>query len=195
MRLDLIFNRIQRLIAEHSGSDGKIKFLRKQGVIIGNNCHLETMSFSTEPYLVELGDHVAIANGTVLVTHDGGISCFRDEFPGDDIFGKIIIGNNVHIGVNCTILPNTIIGDNCIVGAGSVLRGRFPGESVIVGNPAKVIMSVQAQKFLFKVNPNRLHTEEMTDPEKKPIVIKHFASKSIIAETTERSIHTVSDNQ
>ncbi|HBE40814.1 MAG TPA: hypothetical protein DDW27_06340, partial [Bacteroidales bacterium] len=90
MRLDLIFNRIQRLIAEHSGSDGKIKFLRKQGVIIGNNCHLETMSFSTEPYLVELGDHVAIANGTVLVTHDGGISCFRDEFPGDDIFGKII---------------------------------------------------------------------------------------------------------
>jgi len=183
MRLDLIFYRIQRFIAEHSGSDGKIKFLRKQGVIIGKNCHLETMSFSTEPYLVELGDHVAIANGTVLVTHDGGISCFRDEFPGDDIFGKITIGNNVHIGVNCTILPNTTIGDNCIVGAGSVLRGRYPGESVIVGNPAKVLMSIQAQKFLFKVNPNRLPTEKLTDPEKKPIVLKHFASGSMAQET------------
>jgi acetyltransferase-like isoleucine patch superfamily enzyme len=180
MRIDQIFNRIQRIIAEHSSSDQKIKYLRKQGVFIGNNCHLETMSFSTEPYLVEMGDHVAIANGTVLVTHDGGISCFRDEFPGDDIFGKILIGNNVHIGVNCTILPNTIIGDNCIVGAGSVLRGRFPGESVIVGNPAKVIMSIQTQKFLFKVNPNRLHTEEMTDPGKRPIVIDHFASRSIL---------------
>ncbi|HBE40452.1 MAG TPA: hypothetical protein DDW27_04490, partial [Bacteroidales bacterium] len=109
--------------------------------------------------------------------------------------GKIIIGNNVHIGVNCTILPNTIIGDNCIVGAGSVLRGRFPGESVIVGNPAKVLMSVHAQKFLFKVNPNRLHTEEMTDPEKKPIVIKHFAAKSIISETAESLNRTDSGNK
>jgi len=177
MNLKRIVNRIQRFVAEHSGSDQKIRYLRKQGVVIGSGCHLETMSFSTEPYLVELGDHVAIANGTVLVTHDGGISCFRDEFPGDDVFGKIVIGNNVHIGVNCTILPNTEIGDNCIVGAGSVLRGRFPAESVIVGNPAKVIMSIQTQKFLFRVNPNRLHTEEMSDPAKKPIVLKHFTTK------------------
>jgi acetyltransferase-like isoleucine patch superfamily enzyme len=173
-----IFNRIERFIAEHSGSDQKIRYLRKQGVIIGKDCHLETMSFSTEPYLVELGDHVAIANGTVLITHDGSISCFREEFPGDDVFGKIIIGKNVHIGINCTILPNTIIENNCIVGAGSVLRGRFPADSVIVGNPAKVIMSIQVQKLLFKMNPNRLHTEEMSDPEKKPLVLEHFATKN-----------------
>lgn len=177
MKIKMIIDRIQRKIAEYSDSDHKVKYLRKQGVVIGENCHLETMSFSTEPYLVEIGDQVAIANGTVFITHDGGISCFRDEFPGDDIFGKIIIGANVHIGINCTILPNTEIGNNCIVGAGSVLRGRYPADSVIVGNPAKVIMSIQVQKFLFRVNPNRLHTEEMSDPVKKPIVLKHFATK------------------
>lgn len=177
MGIRRLVDRIQRKIAEYSYSDQKVKYLRKQGMQIGKQCHLETMSFSTEPYLVELGDHVAIASGTVFITHDGGISCFRDEFPGDDVFGKITIGNNVHIGINCTVLPNTEIGNNCIVGAGSVLRGRYPDDSVIVGNPAKVIMSINTQKFLYKVNPNRLHTEEMSDPGKKPIVIKHFNFK------------------
>lgn len=176
MGIGRIFDRIQRKIAEYSTSDQKVKYFRKQGMKIGKLCHLETMSFSTEPYLVEIGDHVAIANGTVFITHDGGISCFRDDFPGDDVFGKITIGNNVHIGINCTVLPNTEIGNNCIVGAGSVLRGRYPDDSVIVGNPATVIMSISTQKFLYKVNPNRLHTEELSDPDKKPIVIKHFAS-------------------
>jgi len=177
MKIMNIISRIQRAIAQHSGSDSKISYLRKQGIIIGKGCHLETMSFSTEPYLVELGDHVAVANGTVFITHDGGISCFRDEFPDDDVFGKIVIGNNVHIGINCTILPNTFIGDNCIIGAGSVLRGRFPGDSVIVGNPAKVIMNIQMQRFLYRVNPDRLPTEKLTDPEKKPVVLNHFAAK------------------
>ena len=177
MGIKRLLNRIQRKIAEYSDSDKKIKYLRKQGMKIGQHCHLETMSFSTEPYLIEIGDHVAIANGTVFITHDGGISCFRDECPGDDVFGKITIGNNVHIGINCTVLPNTEIGNNCIVGAGSVLRGRYPDDSVIVGNPAKVIMSINTQKFLYRVNPNRLHTEELSDPGKKPIVIKHFTFK------------------
>lgn len=177
MKVKSIINRLQRVIAEHSGSDRKIAFLRKQGISIGKGCHLETMSFSTEPYLVELGDHVAVANGTVFITHDGGISCFRDEFPDDDVFGKIVIGNNVHIGINCTILPNTVIGDNCIIGAGSVLRGRFPIDSVIVGNPAKVIMNIKMQRFLYRVNPDRLPTEKMTDPEKKLVVLNHFAVK------------------
>lgn len=169
--------RLHRMIINHSNSDRKIKFLRKEGAKIGNNCHLETMSFSTEPYLIEIGDHVAIANGTVFITHDGGIRCFRGEFPEDDIFGEIIIGNNVHIGINCTILLNTVIGDNCIVGAGSVVRGRFPENSVIAGNPAKVMMTTTMQKFLFKQNPNRLPTAKMTDPGKKPIVLNHFNSK------------------
>ena len=173
------FNRLCRMIVNHSTSERRISYLRKQGARIGNNCHLETMSFSTEPYLIEIGDHVAIANGTVFITHDGGIRCFRDEFFEDDVFGEIIIGNNVHIGINCTVLLNTIIGDNCIIGAGSVVRGRFPENSVIAGNPAKVIMNTTMQKFLFKQNPNRLPTARMTDPGKKPLVIKHFTDKKL----------------
>jgi len=147
---------------------------------IGERCHLETMAFGTEPYLIELGDHVAIANGTVFITHDAGVRCFRDEFPIDDIFGEIKIGNNVFIGINCTILPNTEIGNNCIVGAGSVVRGKFQDNSVIIGNPAKVLTNMAVQKLLYRTNPGRLSTEKMTDPEKKPFVIKHFMERKVL---------------
>ena len=55
----------------------------------------------------------------------------------------VTIGNNVFIGTKAVILKGTTIGDNCIVGAGSVVRGTFPDGVVIAGNPAKVICTVK----------------------------------------------------
>lgn len=53
---------------------------------------------------------------------------------------KIDIGENVWIGWNCTILKGVTIGDNSIVAAGSVvLRGKYPPNSLLAGNPAKVV--------------------------------------------------------
>lgn len=53
---------------------------------------------------------------------------------------KINIGENVWIGWNCTILKGVSIGDNSVVAAGSVvLRGVYPPNSLIAGNPAKVV--------------------------------------------------------
>lgn len=168
--------RIQVAILKHSGNDEKkIKFLRKQGMKVGEKCHFNTMSFSTEPYLIELGDRVTISAGCDLVTHDGAIRCFReDDMVDADIFGKIVIGSNVFIGINSTILPNTYIGDNSIVGAGSVVRGRFPENSVIVGNPAQVVMKTSFQKFLYMQNPGLIKTHNLADRDKVKIVKEHF---------------------
>lgn len=52
---------------------------------------------------------------------------------------KIIIGENVWIGSQCVILPGIQIGDNSIIGAGSVVTKSIPTNSIAVGNPAKVI--------------------------------------------------------
>ena len=177
MRISNIIASFHRFLVKKSGSEIKIKYMRTQGMKIGKNCELQTISFSTEPYLVELGDNVGISDGTVFITHDAGIRCFKTEFPHGDIFGRILIGNNVFIGINCTILPNTIIGDNCIVGAGSVVRGRFPENSVIVGNPAKVLTSMNVQKLLYKQNPGYIDTGNLSDKAKKPLVAKHFGLK------------------
>ena len=141
---------------------------------IGRDCFINNVNFSTEPYLIEIGDHVAIAAGTDFITHDGAIWCFRNEYKNGDVFGKIKIGNNVFIGNNCTIMPGTTVGDNCIIGAGSIVRGQFPENSVIVGNPAKVVISMSIQKLLYKQNPNFLEIRHLPLKEKTRIIKKHF---------------------
>ena len=161
-------------LLQKSSDKKKAKFLRRHGMKIGEDCRLNTMNFSTEPYLIEIGDHVAIADGTDFVTHDGAIWCFREELINADIFGKITIGNNVFIGNNCTILPNTFIGNNCIVGAGSVVRGKFPDDSVIIGNPAKVVMNLSSQKFLYLQNPGLIRTQGLSHKRKIELIKEHF---------------------
>lgn len=174
MNLREIFYRLHLKLLEKSSNEAKIKYLRRQGMKIGQNCLIGTMNFSTEPYLIEIGNHVAIADDTEFVTHDGGIWCFRDEISNADLFGKIKIGNNVFIGNNCSILPNTIIGDNCIVGTGSVVRGKFPNNSVIIGNPATVIMNTNVQKFLYLQNPGLLKTKNLPRKKKTRAIKDHF---------------------
>lgn len=54
----------------------------------------------------------------------------------------ITVGNNVWIGGGVTVLPGVEIGDNCVIGAGSVVVKSIPANSVAVGNPCKVIRKV-----------------------------------------------------
>lgn len=54
----------------------------------------------------------------------------------------IIVGNNVWIGANVTVVPGVTIGDNCVIGAGSVVTKDIPDNTVAVGNPCKVIKSI-----------------------------------------------------
>ena len=56
----------------------------------------------------------------------------------------VYIGNNVFIGMGATILMGADIGDNCIIGAGSVVKGTIPPNSVVAGNPARVICKLRS---------------------------------------------------
>jgi acetyltransferase-like isoleucine patch superfamily enzyme len=169
----MIFKQIHEKILLKCSLEQRSNYLRRQGLKVGKNCHINTMLFSTEPYLIEIGDLARIAGGVNFITHDGSISCFRDELKGD-ILGRIKIGNNVFIGTNCIILPNTTIGDNCIVGAGSIVRGHFPQNSVIIGNPAKVVLNMNVQKMLFRNSPGFVSTKNLSPEEKAKKIKKHF---------------------
>ena len=55
----------------------------------------------------------------------------------------IVIGKNCFIGCNSIILKGTILGDGCVIGAGAVVSGKFESNSVIAGNPARVIKKLE----------------------------------------------------
>jgi acetyltransferase-like isoleucine patch superfamily enzyme len=170
-------NLILRTFIRFLWGKARILFLRKMGVKIGKDCLIFCADFSTEPFLIELGNHVTVSHGVRMITHDGGVWIFRKEYPNLDIFGKISIGDNTCIGMNAIILPNTKIGQNCIVGAGSVVKGQFPDNSLIMGNPAKVVMSTQIQKKLYLMSSMRINTKGLNFGKKRKAIIKHFANK------------------
>lgn len=153
----------------------RIKVMRRRGVKIGKNCHIANISYSTEPYLIEIGDHVSIASKSRIITHDGSMWIFREEFPQIDLFGKIKIGNNVFIGIGCTILPNTTIGDNCVIGAGTVVRGTIPDNSIVMGNPGKVIMNKNIFKRMVLNKPGLFNTLDYSLHQKKAFLMEHFS--------------------
>jgi len=168
-----IFETLKVKVLEQSSTKMRVGYLRKRGVKIGKNCRIYTMSFSTEPFLIEIGNNVAISAGTEFITHDGSVVLFKNEMEGQ-VFGKIIIGNDVFFGINCLILYNTKIGDNCVVGAGSVVRGQFPDNSVIVGNPARVVMKTSMLKMLLKQSPGLVKTDNLSVEKANALVKKHF---------------------
>ena len=151
----------------------RIRLLRADGVKIDKNCLVHTPYFSVEPYLIEIGDHVAISSGTEFITHDAVGWLFQDH-PNMGIFGPIKVGNNTFFGLKCTILPGTTIGSNCVIGAGSVVRGVIADDSVVMGNPAKVIMKTSLLKMMLLNSRNRLETHMFNSEQKKRALLKHF---------------------
>lgn len=118
-------------------------YARRNGVNIGENNLLGYNHWSSEPYLISIGNNCQLTNCKIL-THGerggGGGQVIRDKFPEFDCFGKVIIGDYVYIGTNALILPGVTIGNNVLVAAGSVVTRSIPDKVVVVaGNPARII--------------------------------------------------------
>ncbi|MBI9061709.1 MAG: acyltransferase [Marinilabiliaceae bacterium] len=163
-----------RVLIRITYGKARIFFLRQMGVKIGENCLVFYADFSTEPYLIELGNHVTVSTGVRFITHDGAVWLFRQEYPDLDIFGPIKIGNNSCIGMNSILLPNTQIGENCIVAAGAVVKGRFPDNSLIIGNPAKRVLDTRMQKRLYMMSPSKFNMKRLNNRKKKKVLLDRF---------------------
>lgn len=131
-----------------------VEYARYLGVRIGEDCVIypdPKNLFSTEPFLITIGNHVMITNGVKFLTHDG--AAFTLAYRHDknhkkyfDIWGPISIGNNVYIGTNALILSNVTVCDNVIIAAGAVVSKDIDEDGVWAGVPAKRIKSFAEYK-------------------------------------------------
>ncbi len=138
--------KIRKIYYQLTGNDEafvqlKIQQFRESGGTCGENFKFYC-PMPTEPYLITIGNDVTIAGGTVLLTHDNSV--IKCDLDATDYFGRIHIGDQCFIGFNSIILPGITLGENTIVGAGSVVTKSFPeGHVVIAGNPARILCTVE----------------------------------------------------
>lgn len=96
-----------------------VKYARKIGVEVGNGTHfVNCPSFSSEPWLISIGERTNISSDVSFITHDGGRWVLDHLYPQDAPFykiGPISVGSNCFLGMRTMILPNVCIGDNCVI--------------------------------------------------------------------------------
>jgi acetyltransferase-like isoleucine patch superfamily enzyme len=107
---------------------------------IGRRCKISSHTFVCEGVTIE--DDVFIGHGVMFTNDTYPRATSPDgklQTEADWKVEKIIVKRGASIGTGATILPNTSIGENAIVGAGSVVTKNVPAHAVVAGNPARVL--------------------------------------------------------
>ena len=116
-----------------------IQRLISKGMKLGNGVAiLDPFFFDPDHcFLISIGDGCTLAPNVRLIAHDAS----SKKLVGATRFGRITIGANCFLGDSVIVLPNVSIGQDSIIGAGSVVTRDVPPGSVAVGNPASVLMA------------------------------------------------------
>ena len=140
----------QRSIIVTRTADAKIS--------VGNNVGMSGVTIYARREIT-IGDNTCIGGNVKIIDND--FHPLDAEKRNELLLGKapetgdraewigtkpVHIGKNCFIGCNALILKGTELGDGCVVGAGAVVSGKFDAGSVIVGNPARVIRSVNSDE-------------------------------------------------
>lgn len=125
----------------------KIMVNGKGSFVLGENSYIYWSSVMATggKAKIQIGKDCAISWNVNMIAYD--LHAYQDK----DFYGDIKVGDKVWIGANATILKNVEIGEGCIVAANSlVTSGSYPSNSLIAGNPAKVIKENIELRILTK---------------------------------------------
>ncbi len=123
----------------------RIWYFKKDGVVftgvpnfIHPSARLDTLGGVT------VRGNVTISADVFVLSHDYAITkglCAsgRRDVKGIAVFDPVTIGENCFVGLGAILLPGTVLGRDVIVGAGAVVRGSIPANSVVIGNPAIIV--------------------------------------------------------
>lgn len=115
----------------------------QKNAVIGRRCKISSHTFICEGVTIE--DQVFIGHGVTFVndtypratTADGEL-----QRPSDWTVERTLVRKGASIGSGATVLANVVIGEGAIVGAGSVVTRDVPAQSIVAGNPARVLRTV-----------------------------------------------------
>lgn len=153
------------------------RYARMLGVSIGVNCFISTRNWSSEPYLITIGNNCQVTQDVHFHTH-GGAHVVRNLIPDFDVFGKIVVKDWAYIGSGSHIMPGVTIGEGALIAAGSIVTKSVPSKEVWGGAPAKRICSVD--DYINRNKTFNLNTKQLSAKEKKRILISLSDDKFIV---------------
>lgn len=123
-------------------------------LIFGQNCHIGDYVHIAAQQQVTLGDNCLLASHVFITDLNHG--SYGSEKSASDpetdpnsrtlSSSPVSIGSNVWIGENVCVLPGVSIGDGCVIGAGAIVTKSVPANSIVVGNPGRIIKRYVAGK-------------------------------------------------
>jgi acetyltransferase-like isoleucine patch superfamily enzyme len=132
---------------------------------VGNNCKISSHTFICDGVTIE--DDVFIGHGVMFIndTYPRATAEGRLQTEADWAVEPTLVKRGASVGSNSTILSNVTIGENAIVGAGSVVTRDVPPNTIVAGNPARVLRSVD--EALAK------------DRQRREVIVEHCLARSI----------------
>ena len=133
---------LQRRIAARVRGEQDLAALVARGLELGPEVYIARGFYFDPgyPWLISIGGESTVGPNVTILTHDATPKLRT----GYSVIAPVRIGARVFVGANVTILPGTSIGDDAIVGAGSVVRGDIPPGAIFVGNPAEPVGTTEA---------------------------------------------------
>ena len=174
-------NKLIRKILEYlRGEPQHLNKLIKRGLKIGKNFHRMggVIIDPTHCYHITIGDNVVLAPRVHILAHDASTGIFI----GKTRAANVVIGNEVFVGAGSIILPGVHIGSRVIIGAGSIVTKDIPGNSVAVGNPARVICTLDDYITKEKAKMSPENTFVGLDWEKPNGITKAVAAADLYGE-------------
>jgi maltose O-acetyltransferase len=133
-------------IGDDSMAEPPIHCSYGENTYIGHNTYLNAFCTILDNNEVRIGNHVMIGPAVQICTAAHLLQA-EARIAGWEVTKPVVIEDNVWIGGSAVVLPDVTIGRNAVVGAGAVVTRDVPADTVVIGNPARVIREIDQRRF------------------------------------------------